>query len=131
MTLPGRLGLDEHRVERPADAGERVRARHHRRVHADDDARSSSDELGDGEQLDDEAHLARGRDVVRRDVGDALAVHVVERHAGVEREPGEDRGLRGGVVALDVGGRVGLGVAERLRLGEHVGVVGAVLVHLR
>jgi hypothetical protein len=48
---------------------------------------------------------------------------------GVEGERGEDRALGGGVVAADVGGRVGLGVAERLRLGEHVGVGGALLGH--
>ena len=50
----------------------------------------------------------------RGDLGDALAVHVGGGDPGVEREPGEDRGLGGGVEALDVGGRVGLGVAERL-----------------
>ena len=37
---------------------------------------------------------------------------------------GDDRRLGAGVEALDVGGRVALGVAEALRLGERVGVVG-------
>ena len=55
-----------------------------------------------------------------RDAGDALAVHRLERHGGVEREAGEDRGLLRGVVAADVGGRVGLGVAELGRGGERV-----------
>ena len=46
-----------------------------------------------------------------------------------ERDAGDDRRLRSGVVALDVGGRVGLGVAERLGLGEGVGVGRAGLGH--
>ena len=41
---------------------------------------------------------------------------VVDGHPGVEGQRGEDRGLRGGVVALDVGRRVGLRVAQRLGL---------------
>ena len=40
-----------------------------------------------------------------------------------EREPGEDHQLVDRVVALDVGRRVGLRVAQPLRLGEDVGVV--------
>ena len=45
-------------------------------------------------------------------VADALAVDQLERHGGVEGEAGQDRGLLRRVVALDVGGRVGLRVAE-------------------
>ena len=61
--------------------------------------------------------------------GDALAVHRLERHGGVEGEAREDRRLLRGVVALDIGGRVGLGVAEPLRVGEHVAELGALGVH--
>ena len=128
--LTGRLGLDEDCVESTAYAGERMSPRHHRRVNAHDDALLVVAELGHGEELDDEAHLLGGDDVLGRDTGDALAVDVIEMHTGVEREPGEDRGLRRRVVALDIGRGVGLGVPEGLRLGEDIGVVGAVLVHL-
>ena len=48
----------------------------------------------------------------------------------MEGERGQDRGLGGGVEALDVGGRVGLGVAERLRLLDGLGETGAGRVHL-
>ncbi len=49
---------------------------------------------------------------------DALAVNVVEPDAGLEGELGQDRQLVGGVGAVDIQGRVGLGVAERLGLAQ-------------
>ena len=48
----------------------------------------------------------------------------------MEGQAGQDRGLGGGVEALDVGGRVGLGVAELLGLLERLGEAGAGGVHL-
>ena len=51
-----------------------------------------------------------------RDVGDAFHVDVVGRDLGAEGKAGQDRQLVGGVVALDVEGRIGLGVAEALRI---------------
>ena len=47
-----------------------------------------------------------------------------------ERDRGDDRRLRAGVEALDVGGGVALGEPERLRLGQRGAVVGALLGHL-
>ena len=54
-------------------------------------------------------------------LGDALAVDVAGDHRRAERDRGDDRGLGRGVEALDVGGGVGFGEAEALRLGERVG----------
>ncbi len=45
---------------------------------------------------------------------------------GVEGQRGQDRGLGRGVEALDVGGRVGLGVAELLGLLQRLREPGAV-----
>ncbi len=81
------------------------------------------DALGRPDQLEPEAELVRVGDVVGRDVLDALVADLVEVHGRVEGQPGEDRHLGGGVAARDVVGRVGLGVAELLRLGER-GLVG-------
>ena len=74
------------------------------------------------EQLDGVAELARERHVVVVQRVDALERHVVDVQVAVERERREDRELGRGVGAADVLGRVGLGVAELLRLGERVGV---------
>ena len=76
--------------------------------------------LGDREQLHDVPEVARRRDVVERELGDALAVHVGGGDPRAERDRGDDRGLRRGVEALDVGGGIGLREAERLRLRERV-----------
>ena len=99
----------------------------HRRVHAHRDL--AVDLLGDREQLHDVAELARRAMSSAVMLGDALAVHVAGDDARAERDRRDDRGLRRGVEALDVGGRVGLGVAERLRLGERVGERRARLGH--
>ena len=78
--------------------------------------------LGDREQLHDVAEVARRRRCRRAVMsGDPLAVDVAGHHAGAERDRRDDRGLGRGVEALDVGGRVGFGVAEALRLGQRVG----------
>ena len=83
-------------------------------MHAD--AEPAVDPLGGADQLQPQAELLRVGDVVGRDVLDALVADLVEVHGRVEGEPGEDGHLRGGVAARDVVGRVGLRVAERLRL---------------
>ena len=123
--LPGGLGLDEDGVVRLADGGERVAERDHRGVHAGGDGLPVGGALADGEELDGAAHALGGGDVGGGDLGQALAVDVVEAYAGVEGDPGEDGGLGGGVEALDVGGRVGLGVSEGGGLVERLGVAGA------
>ena len=58
--------------------------------------------------------------VVRGEVLDALVDDLVEVHRGRERQPREDRHLGGGVAAGHVVGRVGLRVAELLRLPQRL-----------
>ena len=99
----------------------------HRRVHAHRDL--AADLLGDREQLHDVPEAAGRRDVVVGDLRDALAEHVVGPDRRAERDRGDDRGLGRGVEPLDVGGGIGLGVPEPLRLGERVVERRAVLGH--
>jgi hypothetical protein len=56
-------------------------------------------------------------------------VHVPGHHRGAEGDAGDDRHLGARVVALDVGGGIGLGVAEGLRLRQRVLVGCARLGH--
>ncbi len=103
--------------------------RDHGRVHARGDGPAVLGPLADGEQLDGAAHLLGGGEVGGGDLGHALAVDVVEAHAGVEGDAGEDGGLGGGVEALDVGGRVGLGVPEGGGLVEGLLIPGTRRIH--
>ena len=125
--------LDEHRVEAVAHGGQRMLSRHHRGVHTHAHliAFRPVPLLGDGQQLDDVAHLGGVVDVGPGDVGDALVGHVAGHHSHAEGDRGDDRGLGGGVVALDVGGGIALGVAQALRFAQGVGVGGAALGHAR
>ena len=87
-------------------------------MHADADA--AVDALGRADQLQPEAELVRVGHVVGGDVLDALVGDLVEMDRGRERQPGEDRHLGGGVAAGHVVGRVGLRVAELLRLQQRL-----------
>ena len=70
-------------------------------------------------------------EIAREKARDALAGDLVERHVAAEREAREKRELVRRVVAPDVARRVGLRVAEPLRLGENLVVGAPRLLHLR
>ena len=57
-------------------------------------------------------------------------MNVVDGEIGVEGQGSNNRGLRCGVMALDIGGGVSFGVAQALGLGQGVGELGAGGVHL-
>ena len=102
-------------------------ARDHRRVHASGDVVAA--QLADGEQLDHRPHVAGTGDVGGGDLRDAFAIDVGGSDARVERQAGQDRCLGRGVEPLDVGRRIGLGVAQLLGLLERLGEAGARGVH--
>ena len=72
--------------------------------------------LGDAEQLDPVAELVGHLQFEGRDRGNAFDMTGVSIDLRAEREAGQDRELVGGVMALDVEGRIGLGIAQALRL---------------
>ncbi len=74
----------------------------------------------DGPPPHDVAQVVRGRDVVGEEFGDAFPVHIAGDDTSAEGDGRDDRRLGRGVVALDVGGRIPLRVAELLCLGEGV-----------
>ena len=77
------------------------------------------------------AELLGEIDVEPRDVADALGIDAGEIDRPAEGDAGEDRQLVRGIDAVDVEARIGLGVAELLRLGEHLGELAAALAHRR
>ena len=97
-------------------------------MHADADA--AVDALGRADQLQAEPEVPRVGHVLGGEVLDALVDDLVERDRRGEREPGEDRHLGRGVLAGDVVGRVGLGVAQLLRLLERAVVRRTAARHL-
>src|SRR5665648_1280017 len=121
------VALEEDGVVGARDPGQRVRPGDERRVHAH--VHPAVDELGDAQQLGHEAEARAVGDIGGRHAADALVVHVVQARAAVETDRGEDRHLGSRVLAADVLGGVGLGVAEPLRFLEHVVVLGARLGH--
>ena len=116
-------------VHGAVDLGEHVVGGDQRGVHADVD--TGIGVAGDTQQLNGVAELAGLGDVLGADGTDALLVDVVGGNAGAKADGGEDGRLAGGIEAVDVGGRIGLGVALGLGVGEHVGVIGALGVHAR
>ena len=85
--------------------------------------------LGHREQLDDMAHPGGGCDVALADRADALLVDISCNDLRAECRHREDGRLGTGIESLHVGGRIGFGVAQPLRLAKHIGIVGAVLGH--
>src|SRR5690606_23435565 len=75
---------------------------------------------GDAEMLDAIAEFGRHLHVLGLDPADALGVDAAELQRNAKGDGGENGQLVGGVDALDVERRVGLGIAEALRLGERI-----------
>ncbi len=68
-------------------------------------------------------HVSRGQ------LGDAFGVSLVELQRNTKRDGRQDGQLVRGIDAFDVEGRIGFGVTQRLRLGEHVFEGAAFLTH--
>ena len=124
----GRLGLDEHGVEGTVNGCQRMVVGDQRRIHSRGNAGFGI--LHDGQQFDDLVFGGGRGDVIGGDLGDAFDGHVVDGHIGVEAQGGHDGGLVGGVIAFDVAGRVGFGIALGLSVLEHVVEVEALGGHL-
>ena len=117
---PPELPVDDHDVPAALDPPQRRRRRDqggpHRRVQA---ARVGK-QLGPRHLPDDASQPAGVGDVDGGDRGDRLHRDVVDAHDAAESDAGEDRQLGPGVVAVDVVGRVRLGVSEPLRFRQRV-----------
>ena len=115
----GEVALGDDGVQGTVDVRQRVRQRHEARMDALE--QRAVDLGGERDQLDPETERRGMVDVDRGDVADALGGDGGEVDPRPERDPGEDAELVRGVDAVDVERRVGLGEAQSLRVGEHVG----------
>ena len=81
----------------------------------------------------DEAHAVAERrrlgDVRGEHVADAADRHRRERRPRAERDARQDRQFVRRIYPVDIERRIGLGEAQRLRLGEHVGEIAAFRLH--
>ena len=111
-----RVAVDRDGVQDAHRLGERRALLDHGRMDALLDAVGRA--LGDAEQLDAEAEFVGRGEIGERDRFDPLDRDGRSVDLRAEGERGEDGELMRGVEAADVEGRVGLGVAEPLRLGE-------------
>ena len=124
-----RVGIDRDRVGDAVDLRDRRRFRHHGRVDALLDAALAA--CRDAEQLDAVAELVRRLQVGGGDRLDALDMDRLGVDLGAEGKAGQDGELVGGVEAADVEGRVGLGIAEALRVREAIVEGQALRLHPR
>ena len=85
--------------------------------------------LGDAQKLDAIAQFLGIVDIHRRDLGYALGINSGEIDSRAKRHRRQQGQLVGRVHAVDIEGRVGLGIAKLLRLGQHVGEIAAGLAH--
>ena len=115
---PDRVALHQHRVHRAVDVGDQPPCGNQRRVHAQLDAGRGA--ARDAEQLDAVAEFLGVFHILAGELRDALGISLVELHRYAEGDRRQDGELVRGIDALDVEGRIGLGVAQGLRLFQHV-----------
>jgi hypothetical protein len=82
------------------------------------------------EALDAVAELFGVLDIKTRDFGDAFGIGLLELQRNAEGNRRQDGQLVRGIDAFHVEGRIGFGVTQALRLGQHVGEIRAAVAHL-
>ena len=122
------IAFHHHGVEHAIGIGHRRALGHQRRVHALLDALVAGN--GNAQQLDLVTHLGGIADIVKGDRLDAFDVDGLEVHFRAKGQRGQHRQLVRGIETADVEGRVSLGIAQRLRLLQHVAEGPALVGHL-
>ena len=128
QALADGVALNQHRVHHAVDAGQQLLLGDQGWMHAHLGAVRLV--TGDAQMLDAVSELFGVGHVVAGDAADALDIDLVELQRDAEGDGGQDGQLVSGVDALDVESRIGLGVAQRLRLGQHLREVAALVAHL-
>ena len=110
------VGIDGDRIGHAHHLRDRGFFRHHGRMHALLNSGFGLDRHA--QKLDAIAKLGCGVEIGERDRRYALDVNRSGIDFGSERQARQDRKLLRGVVALDVEGRIGLGITEALRFAQ-------------
>ena len=87
------------------------------------------DRLDDPEQLDGIAQLPGKLDIELGDLADAFGMDAAGFDPEAVRQRGEDSNFVSGVVAVDVERGFGLGIAQALSIGQHIGELGPLELH--
>ena len=111
------LTADPDRVVGAAHARQNCVLGDERRAHREDQTLRRLP--GGRDEPDGVIELVGVLEIDGRDPADALGVNVGRGDLLAESERRQDGQLGAGVLAVDVGARIGLGVAQALRLGEH------------
>ena len=120
--------IRDHRVQHAFDLADRLAQAHHAGM--DPLLEAVLGPARDAQQLDPIAHLVGKGDVERRDVADALGMHGLEVGPAAERQRRQQGELVRRIDAVDVEARIGLGIAQTLRFGEHLVERAPALAHV-
>ena len=85
--------------------------------------------LGHRQQLHHVAQLGGVSHVTGLEAIDALGGDRLAGHRAAIGQARQDRDLVGGIAALHIGSRIGLGITQPLGIGEHVAIGGALISH--
>src|ERR1700722_2768712 len=121
------FGIDRHRIGHTHDLGDGGILRHHGRMHALLNPLPGLHR--DAEQFYAIAQLIGRIEIGQRDRRDALDVDRIRIEFCAEGQTRQDRKLLRGVVAFDVKGRIGFGIAEPLRVAQAIVEREPVLLH--
>ena len=110
--------VEANAVQGAAERGERLGRRQKRRADKCPDAGRVA--LGRDHRFDRAADRSRGRKIVGGHVADAADVERVFRQPSPTKERREEQQLVRGIETIEIARRIGLGVAERLRLRQRV-----------
>ena len=124
-----RIALHHHGIHRALHIGDQALGRHQARVHPQFHAARCA--FGNAQQLDAVAELFGIFDVGRAQLGNAFDIGPVKLHRNAERDGRHDGDFVRRVHALDVEGRVGLGITQTLGLFQSHIEIQPLVTHLR
>ncbi len=126
-----RAAIDENRVVHAFDSRQRMMQRHQHRMRADIHFAAVANGLREADHLDAIAEFVGELNVEVADLRDALPIDFADFDGRLKGERGENRNLVHDVVAFDIVGRIGFGIAFCLGFAQGFGERLFLLLHHR